>query len=134
MFSDALRQYRAVLPDSPITDAGAASVMASSPGQTRIAIDVRRIAWIRRLAGDYAFDYSKIADLYAGNPAVRDSWTEAMRHLPESQRELLKMRYFDDLTQAELSRRLGISQMEVCRRLRSDPVTAGVAVGADHRA
>jgi RNA polymerase sigma-B factor len=44
--------------------------------------------------------------------------TEAMRHLPESQRELLKMRYFDDLTQAELSRRLGISQMEVCRRLK----------------
>jgi DNA-directed RNA polymerase specialized sigma subunit len=28
------------------------------------------------------------------------------------------MRYFDDLTQAELSRRLGISQMEVCRRLK----------------
>ncbi|HEY9722811.1 MAG TPA: sigma-70 family RNA polymerase sigma factor [Oscillatoriaceae cyanobacterium] len=44
--------------------------------------------------------------------------TEAMRHLPDSQRELLKMRYFDDLTQAELSRRLGISQMEVCRRLK----------------
>jgi RNA polymerase sigma-B factor len=44
--------------------------------------------------------------------------TEAMRHLPDSQRELLQMRYFDDLTQAELSRRLGISQMEVCRRLK----------------
>jgi DNA-directed RNA polymerase specialized sigma subunit len=28
------------------------------------------------------------------------------------------MRYFQDLTQAELSRRLGISQMEVCRRLK----------------
>ncbi len=44
--------------------------------------------------------------------------TEAMRHLPDGQRELLQMRYFDDLTQAELSRRLGISQMEVCRRLK----------------
>ena len=43
---------------------------------------------------------------------------EAMRHLPDTQRELLTMRYFDDLTQAELSRRLGISQMEVCRRLK----------------
>jgi len=44
--------------------------------------------------------------------------TEAMGRLPSSQRELLEMRYFQDLTQAELSRRLGISQMEVCRRLK----------------
>ncbi|HEY9900211.1 MAG TPA: sigma-70 family RNA polymerase sigma factor [Pantanalinema sp.] len=44
--------------------------------------------------------------------------TEAMSRLPHSQRELLEMRYFQDLTQAELSRRLGISQMEVCRRLK----------------
>lgn len=44
--------------------------------------------------------------------------TEAMNRLPQSQRELLEMRYFQDLTQAELSRRLGISQMEVCRRLK----------------
>jgi RNA polymerase sigma-B factor len=44
--------------------------------------------------------------------------TEAMKDLPDHQRELLQMRYFDDLTQAELSRRLGISQMEVCRRLK----------------
>lgn len=44
--------------------------------------------------------------------------SEAMARLPEPQRELLEMRYFQDLTQAELSRRLGISQMEVCRRLK----------------
>lgn len=44
--------------------------------------------------------------------------TEAMSRLPEAQRQLLEMRYFHDLTQAELSRRLGISQMEVCRRLK----------------
>lgn len=44
--------------------------------------------------------------------------TEAMERLPMAQRELLEMRYFQDLTQAELSRRLGISQMEVCRRLK----------------
>lgn len=43
---------------------------------------------------------------------------EAMEHLPEAQRKLLELRYFQDLTQAELSRRLGISQMEVCRRLK----------------
>lgn len=44
--------------------------------------------------------------------------SEAMEHLPEGQKKLLELRYFQDLTQAELSRRLGISQMEVCRRLK----------------
>lgn len=43
---------------------------------------------------------------------------DALDHLQASQRELLELRYFQDLTQAELSRRLGISQMEVCRRLK----------------
>jgi RNA polymerase sigma factor (sigma-70 family) len=44
--------------------------------------------------------------------------SEALEHMPEQQRKLLELRYFQDLTQAELSRRLGISQMEVCRRLK----------------
>lgn len=43
---------------------------------------------------------------------------DAMRHLPENLAELLRLRYFEDLTQAELARRMEISQMEVCRRLR----------------
>jgi RNA polymerase sigma-B factor len=43
---------------------------------------------------------------------------EALRRLPEPLAELVRLRYFDDLTQAELARRLQISQMEVCRRLR----------------
>jgi RNA polymerase sigma-B factor len=55
-----------------------------------------------------------------GSEAMDERLTlmEAMKHLPETQRRLLEMRYFHDLTQAELSRRLGISQMEVCRRLK----------------
>lgn len=43
---------------------------------------------------------------------------EAIRRLPEHLAELLHLRYFEDLTQAELARRFEISQMEVCRRLR----------------
>jgi RNA polymerase sigma-B factor len=43
---------------------------------------------------------------------------EALRRLPENLAELVRLRYFEDLTQAELARRLQISQMEVCRRLR----------------
>jgi bacillithiol biosynthesis cysteine-adding enzyme BshC len=42
-------------------------------------IDVRRFGWIRRLAGDYAFDFRKVSDLYAGDPASREAWAESIR-------------------------------------------------------
>lgn len=56
--------------------------------------------------------------------------SEAMQHLPEGQRKLLELRYFQDLTQAELSRRLGISQMEVCRRLKKAEKQLKVTLGS----
>jgi len=43
---------------------------------------------------------------------------EAMSRLTRQQQELLEMRYFQDMTQAEVARRLGVSQMEICRRLK----------------
>jgi RNA polymerase sigma-B factor len=84
--------------------------------------------WLDQETGDGEDDEQRsllntLADPHSTNAHANERderlvLTEAMRHLPESQRELLQMRYFDDLTQAELSRRLGISQMEVCRRLK----------------
>ncbi|MNK32463.1 RNA polymerase sigma factor SigF [compost metagenome] len=43
---------------------------------------------------------------------------EAISRLSKPQQELLEMRYFQDMTQAEVARRLGVSQMEICRRLK----------------
>lgn len=57
-------------------------------------------------------------EAYAEDRDERLMLAEAIRHLPENLAELLRLRYFEDLTQAELARRLQISQMEVCRRLR----------------
>ncbi len=51
-----------------------------------------------------------------------DEWVtfcRLCRDLSADQRELLKMRFVDDLTQQEIADRLGISQMQVSRRLRS---------------
>jgi RNA polymerase sigma-B factor len=41
-----------------------------------------------------------------------------MRALTERDRMILQLRFFDDLTQAEIGERLGISQMHVSRLLR----------------
>jgi len=50
-----------------------------------------------------------------------DEWVtfcRLSRELTRGERELLRMRYVDDLTQQEIAGRLGISQMQVSRRLR----------------
>jgi RNA polymerase sigma-B factor len=86
------------------------------------------VMWLDQETGDGEDDEQRsllntLADPQTSNAHANERderlvLTEAMKHLPDHQRELLQMRYFDDLTQAELSRRLGISQMEVCRRLK----------------
>jgi len=43
---------------------------------------------------------------------------EAINKLGPKEQELLELRYFKDMTQVELSNILGISQMEVCRKLK----------------
>jgi bacillithiol synthase len=47
-------------------------------GSTRTAIDVRRFDWIRPLAGEYAFNFARVAPLYAGDPTSRHAWTETI--------------------------------------------------------
>jgi RNA polymerase sigma-B factor len=49
---------------------------------------------------------------------VSISLESAVRRLPETDRELLTLRYRDQLTQREIASRIGVSQMQVSRMLR----------------
>jgi bacillithiol biosynthesis cysteine-adding enzyme BshC len=61
------------LPAEPST-----SKPADAGGRLKAAaVDVRRFPWIRPLAGEYAFNFERIEDLYAGNPADPDAWRQA---------------------------------------------------------
>ena len=42
----------------------------------------------------------------------------AARHLPERERQILFLRFSEDLTQTEIAERVGVSQMQVSRLLR----------------
>jgi RNA polymerase sigma-B factor len=44
--------------------------------------------------------------------------TAALSHLPQRERAMLRMRFVEDLTQAEIAARIGVSQMQVSRLLR----------------
>ena len=51
---------------------------AEQAGSSLVGVDVRQLGWIRPLIGDYAFDFKRIAPLYAGNPASPHAWREAI--------------------------------------------------------
>ena len=39
-------------------------------------IDIRRFRWFSRLAADYAHDYARLQDFFAGNPADAAAWSD----------------------------------------------------------
>jgi RNA polymerase sigma-B factor len=61
------------------------------------------------------------------------SVSDAMLRLPERERHILKLRFFDDMTQAEIARAVGLSQMQISRlldqslsALREDAAAVGI--------
>ena len=78
MVWNALREYDSVSAEPSTTAAPGAA--------TRLAVDVRRIPWVRPLAGDYAFNFSNVAALYAGDPQSPDAWRDAAARVQAQQR------------------------------------------------
>jgi RNA polymerase sigma-B factor len=50
---------------------------------------------------------------------MREVLERAMRHLNERERQIMIMRFFDEMSQSEVAKRLGISQMHVSRLQRA---------------
>jgi bacillithiol biosynthesis cysteine-adding enzyme BshC len=44
----------------------------------KIAIDVRRFPWIRRLAGEYAWNFPSVESFFSGSPSSPDAWRDAV--------------------------------------------------------
>jgi RNA polymerase sigma-B factor len=66
----------------------------------------------------------------------REAAKEGLRRLPERERAILYMRFFEDMTQSRIADRLGISQMHVsriisrcCARVRDEALDRGVEPG-----
>jgi bacillithiol synthase len=63
----------------------------SQPGlsatSARLAVDIRRFPWINRLAADYAFNYGRLAEFFAGNPAEPAAWRHAIERTQQFSRQ-----------------------------------------------
>ena len=116
----------------PRAGAGAPAVGGGDQGP-RSAISDEEYAEAVQAAGSFqatsldqpatADSQTTLGDLIPGDD-VDSAATEArvilspvVRRLPERDRRLLQLRFFEDMTQAEIGRDLGVTQMQVSRHL-----------------
>ncbi|HXH26231.1 MAG TPA: bacillithiol biosynthesis cysteine-adding enzyme BshC [Vicinamibacterales bacterium] len=92
----------------------------------RRPIDIRRFPWIRRLAADYAFDYERLSDFFAGNPASPSAWREALARTSHMARP--RDRVADIVERQQARRQTPPEAVRATARLR-DPRTVAVVTG-----
>lgn len=73
-----------------------------STAPARLAVDIRRFPWIRSLAADYAHDYARLAEFFAGDPASPGAWNDA---IGRTQRHARDRRRIADIIEAQQRRR-----------------------------
>ncbi|MEX1106532.1 MAG: SigB/SigF/SigG family RNA polymerase sigma factor [Ilumatobacteraceae bacterium] len=81
------------------------SSLDSTPSDDNVASDHRSVL----ATTDAGFEQSE----------HRDMVTELLHRLPERERMIVSMRFFEELSQTEIAERVGISQMHVSRLLRA---------------
>lgn len=112
MFPKPLREYEAV---------SHAEDVATSSG-----IDLRRLGWVRPLAGTYAHDFASVASLFAGNPAVRADWSAAITRAQQQSRDRDGIAA---VLEAQQERRGAPPQARAAAALLHDPRTVAVVTG-----
>jgi len=97
---------------------------ATSSG--RFPVDIRRFPWINRLASDYAFDYARLADFFAGSPADRNAWREAIDRTRAHDRKRAPL---VELLQAQQRRRNAPVEALAAASLLSDTSSVAIVTG-----
>ena len=104
--------------------------MCSQPGVSapaaRIPVDIRRFPWINRLAVDYAFDYPRLAEFYAGDPTAPAAWREA---IARTQRFTRRRDQVADVLAAQQHRRGAPPEAIAASSRLRDPETVAVVTG-----
>ena len=97
---------------------------AASSG--RLPVDIRRFPWIRRLASDYAFDYARLADFFAGDPRDAAAWRDAIARAARHRRERDAV---VRLLQAQQQRRGATPTAQAAAAVLGDPTSVAVVTG-----
>lgn len=93
---------------------------------TRFPVEIRRFPWIKRLASDYAFDFTRVADFFVGDPAERSAWSDA---IARAQRHPRQRDAIADILLAQQDARHASSQARAAAERLRDPNTVAVVTG-----
>ena len=91
-----------------------------------MAVDVRRFPWIRRLAADYAYNFQHVAPFFAGDPADRGAWSEAIARVRAHERRATDVAA---VVGAQQRRRSAPARALEAGRALADPRTVAVVTG-----
>jgi bacillithiol biosynthesis cysteine-adding enzyme BshC len=121
-FPTALREYELVSAEpSP------SAVTADSAGRLKATgVDVRGFPWIRRLAGDYAYNFKQVEGLYAGNPMEPDAWRDAVARAQQKSRDRGTL---VSILQAQQARRSAPPGARAAAARLADPTAVSVVTG-----
>ena len=102
------------------------SGLSTLPTTAPLRIDIRRFPWIRRLAADYAFDYTRLTDFFAGNPAEPDEWAAA---IGRAQRHPRQRNLLTDILQAQQRARGAPAEALAATAVLRDPQSVAIVTG-----
>lgn len=119
LYPRAVRVARRITGDSAVAEELASEAFARAFARwSRLDDSPRRDGWVIRVTVNLAIDSGRRrqpelsvapSQDHADQVAVRLALTEALRHLPRRQRDVVCLRYLADLPEAEVAATLGIS-------------------------
>jgi bacillithiol biosynthesis cysteine-adding enzyme BshC len=93
---------------------------------TRIALDLRRFPWIRKLAADYAFNFPAVSRFFSGDPTHAQAWRDAIGRAQACQRPRSEI---VDLLLAQQSRRAAPNEARAAAGILRDPNSVAIVTG-----
>ncbi len=91
-----------------------------------IPVDLRRFPWVKKLAGDYAFQYSALAPFFSGDPASPGSWTAAIAGAQKHPRHRAEL---SRILSSQLERRHAPQAARDAAARLTDPNTVAIVTG-----
>ena len=101
-------------------------VTTSPPTTSTIPVDIRRFPWLRRLVSDYAFEYQRLSEFYAGDPRDPAAWRDSLARVRRNPRARDRVA---DLLLAQQKARNAAPEAVAASALLRDPQTVAVVTG-----
>ena len=120
-----LTEYGAVSAEPPVSHTSRSPAAAAVDESRPTGIDVRSLEWMRPLVGEYATNFQKFSDLYAGDPASREAWTDAIARAHAHRRDPA----IAGIIAAQQSRRGAPARSRHAAALLADPRAVVIATG-----